>query len=244
MAKITTLYEDSAKTEALYPRTKVSAISDGDNKSLEELLDDLVLTAGRGIKIDNNEISTEYDDFSTGFDINNVTYDYMGYVPTATNGPPSYTSGMLLSVASESGGNTMQIFHHYNSDRIYVRYYRQSGSGWSEWQRFMTTQSDSLWVNESSDSSFAAQTISLDLAQYLFVVIVFRQSTTGTVIHQTVIAKPNGYTQTAFSPLKSGTAMYKRTYTPKSTGVEFYSAMSDSTEDNTKMIPRFIYGIK
>lgn len=244
MAKITTLFEDSAKTEALYPRTKVSAISDGNNTSLEELLDDLVPTAGRGIKIDNNEISTEYDDFSTGFDINNVTYDYMGYVPTATNGPAGYTSGMLLSVASESGANTMQIFHHYNSDRIYVRYYRQSGSGWSEWQRFMTTRSDSLWVNESSASSFAAQTISLDLAQYLFVVIVFRQSTTGTAIHQTVIAKPNGYDQTAFSPLTSGTTMYKRTFTPKSTGVQFYSARSDSTEDNTKMIPRFIYGIK
>jgi hypothetical protein len=108
----------------------------------------------------------------------------------------------------------------------------------------MTTQSDSLWVNESSDSSFAAQTISLDLSQYLFVVIVFRQSTTGTAIHQTVIAKPNGYTQTAFSPLTSGTAMYKRTYTPKSTGIQFYAGRSDATDDNTKMIPRYIYGIK
>lgn len=202
-----------------------------------------LLTAGRGIDIVNNEISAEYDDLSTNFDINDVIYDYMGYVSTATNGPAGYTSGMLLSVASESGGNTMQIFHHYNSDRIYVRYYRQSGSGWSEWQRFMTTQSDSLWVNESSDSSFAAQTISLDLAQYLFVVIVFRQSTTGS-IHHTVIAKPNGFDHIAFSPLTAGTTMYKRTYTPRSTGVQFYAGRSDATEDNTKMIPRYIYGIK
>ena len=39
MAKVTTLYEDSAKTNALYPRTKVSAISDGSNVSLSALLD-------------------------------------------------------------------------------------------------------------------------------------------------------------------------------------------------------------
>lgn len=57
MAKITTLYEDSAKTEALYPRTKVSAVSDANNTSLEELLDDLTLTEGTGIDITNNVIS-------------------------------------------------------------------------------------------------------------------------------------------------------------------------------------------
>ena len=39
MAKVTTLFEDSAKTEALYPRTKVSAITDENNTSLTELLD-------------------------------------------------------------------------------------------------------------------------------------------------------------------------------------------------------------
>lgn len=42
MAKVTTLFEDSAKTIALYPRTKVSAISDENNTSLTELLDSVV----------------------------------------------------------------------------------------------------------------------------------------------------------------------------------------------------------
>lgn len=41
MAKVTTLFEDSAKTEALYPRTKVSAISDANNTSLTELLENV-----------------------------------------------------------------------------------------------------------------------------------------------------------------------------------------------------------
>ena len=57
MAKITTLFEDSAKTEALYPRTKVSAVSDRNNKSLEEIIDDLTLTEGTGIDITNNVVS-------------------------------------------------------------------------------------------------------------------------------------------------------------------------------------------
>lgn len=57
MAKITTLYGDSAKTEALYPRTKVSAVSDGDNRSLEEIIDDLTLTGGEKITISNNAVN-------------------------------------------------------------------------------------------------------------------------------------------------------------------------------------------
>lgn len=37
-SKITTFYEDSAKENALYPRTKVSAVSDNDGNGLEALL--------------------------------------------------------------------------------------------------------------------------------------------------------------------------------------------------------------
>lgn len=37
-SKVTTLFEDSAKTNALYPRTKVSAVSDGSGNGLDALL--------------------------------------------------------------------------------------------------------------------------------------------------------------------------------------------------------------
>lgn len=40
MSQVTTLYADKEKTDALYPRTKVSAISDDNNKSLQDLLDE------------------------------------------------------------------------------------------------------------------------------------------------------------------------------------------------------------
>ena len=39
MSQVTTLYVNEEKTEALYPRTKVAAISDDNNVSLQELLD-------------------------------------------------------------------------------------------------------------------------------------------------------------------------------------------------------------
>ena len=41
-SKITTLFEDSAKTNALYPRTKVSAVSDANGDGLQSILDGMV----------------------------------------------------------------------------------------------------------------------------------------------------------------------------------------------------------
>ena len=56
---VETLFKDSAKTEALYPRSKVSAISDNSNVALSTLLnqkqDELI--AGDGIDITSNTIS-------------------------------------------------------------------------------------------------------------------------------------------------------------------------------------------
>ncbi len=41
-SKITTLFEDSAKENALYPRTKVSAVSDANGDGLQSILDGMV----------------------------------------------------------------------------------------------------------------------------------------------------------------------------------------------------------
>lgn len=40
-SKVTTLFEDSAKTNALYPRTKVSAVSDNNGKALSQIIDEI-----------------------------------------------------------------------------------------------------------------------------------------------------------------------------------------------------------
>lgn len=91
------------------------------------------LTEGSGIEIANNTISFHFNNLSSGTDLNNITYNYLGYVPSATNSPSGYASGMLLVVASPAGSNCMQIFHFYNGAYLFVRYYRQA-TGWGTWK--------------------------------------------------------------------------------------------------------------
>ena len=52
MSQVVTFYSDKEKTNALYPRTKLSAISDNDNKALSEIINDAVSEL-------NNSISNE-----------------------------------------------------------------------------------------------------------------------------------------------------------------------------------------
>ena len=42
MSQVVTFYSDKEKTNALYPRTKLSAISDNNNKALSEIINDTV----------------------------------------------------------------------------------------------------------------------------------------------------------------------------------------------------------
>ena len=51
MSQIVTLYKDKEKTDALYPRTKVSAISDNNNKALSEIINDTVSNFSNGMII-------------------------------------------------------------------------------------------------------------------------------------------------------------------------------------------------
>ena len=90
-SKVTTLFEDSAKQNALYPRTKVSAISDNSSNSLQQLLDakQATLVSGTNIKtvestsllgsgniplprfIDTSDLIVEYNSTSTPNYVNN-----------------------------------------------------------------------------------------------------------------------------------------------------------------------------
>ena len=50
MSQVVTFYSDKEKTNALYPRTKLSAISDNDNKALSEIINDTVSELNNSIK--------------------------------------------------------------------------------------------------------------------------------------------------------------------------------------------------
>ena len=47
--KIKTLYSDKEKTEALFPRTKISAISDDEGRGLDAILEDIQIKISSGI---------------------------------------------------------------------------------------------------------------------------------------------------------------------------------------------------
>ena len=148
-AEIKTIYSDAAKTNEIYPRTKVSAISDSNNTSLQTILDSKVatinnvapdnngnvgITAGTGIKINNNEISNVFDILS-GVDLNDIKYNYQGYISgTNTNIPNGVSAAGYLVVIQRENNSTdyaMQMYSPYNIDDIYTR--KLNNGTWGAW---------------------------------------------------------------------------------------------------------------
>lgn len=104
-----------------------------------------LLTAGTGIDITNGVVTNQFSALPTGTDLNTITYNYSGYVSSAVNSPTGYVSGML-SVIGSTNNNCMQVFHFYNGNKLFVRYYR-SATGWGDWREIqyatVTTYSNS-----------------------------------------------------------------------------------------------------
>lgn len=109
-----------------------------------------------------------------------------------------------------------------------------------------------LWENASPGSSFAAQTVSLDLSGADFVIVEFSATTTGSARPTTIIA--NGK-QGVLSWLANATAGYEillmsRNATVSDTGIYFDKAYrktisgTTATENNASAIPTRIYAIK
>lgn len=109
-----------------------------------------------------------------------------------------------------------------------------------------------VWENASPSSSFAAQTVSIDLSGADFVIVEFSATTTGSARPATIIA--NGK-QGVLSWLANATAGYEillmsRNATVSDTGIYFDKAYrktissTTATENNTSAIPTRIYAIK
>lgn len=99
-SKVTTLFEDSAKQNALYPRTKVSAVSDGSGTGLNLLLDGKqdTLVSGTNIKtvdsqsiVGSGNVVSAFDGIDTsnvlgsntgsnGTTISNVSYNVNAWI--------------------------------------------------------------------------------------------------------------------------------------------------------------------
>lgn len=96
------------------------------------------LIAGNGIKIDSsNNISNVFTKLSN-VDLNDIKYNFQGYVTSATNQPSGYASGNLLVYGREDQLSCEQIFTPYNSAiPVFVRNYATSGGSgsWTAWKK-------------------------------------------------------------------------------------------------------------
>lgn len=107
---------------------------------------------------------------------------------------------------------------------------------------------DLLWENASPASGFAAQTVLLDLSGYDFVLIYSFWSTNYLQFIAPHIALINPTGSTIESVLQAvqtnSAASLERVFVVTSSGVEFKKATLGSSQDNNKLIPVRIYGIK
>lgn len=109
-----------------------------------------------------------------------------------------------------------------------------------------------LWENPSPTNSFAAQNVTLSSDDYDFIIAVCNATTSGRTI-STLIQKGTSGT-VAFSACRGAGASYTTTYNrdferTDNTHYAVDSAYTQNsngarTEDNTKLIPVIIYGIK
>ena len=112
---------------------------------------------------------------------------------------------------------------------------------------------DLLWTNSKPTSSFAAQTIALDLSEYSAVVVKMCQTTTAQstpyCTREFIEVDSKSYYVTVPCTDYWRTVSYSRSnagrnVTVKPTGVTFAAGMLNGSNDNSWALPIEIYGVK
>lgn len=110
-----------------------------------------------------------------------------------------------------------------------------------------------VWENASSGSTFAAQTINVDLADFVAVDIEFRTTTqSGSRVVRRVYMGKQGILGEVINVTANGVyaSAVMRTAKVSETGVQFAAgydklvANTEAREDNTRVVPTRIYGIR
>lgn len=98
-----------------------------------------------------------------------------------------------------------------------------------------------LWENASPSSTFAKQTVALNLADFAGVFVYYRNQTTGSVYNSTgFVGKDDEFTM-LYVPTASSSVTVTRKGSVDANGVTFATT---SNEDSKYDIPLKIYGIK
>ena len=110
-----------------------------------------------------------------------------------------------------------------------------------------------LWQNASPESTFANQTVDMNLSEYDFVDIFYIENRGGTYEHHERIRVGKNGALDAESGIKATTAStfhVVRNVTTTTNGVQFgpggykYTGSSAYTENNNYSVPTAVYGIK
>ena len=112
---------------------------------------------------------------------------------------------------------------------------RNGGSG--------TTQIDLLWTNPNPDSSFAAQTVSIDLSSYDAILVQMRNVYNGGIRGMGIVLKESiNHSVGVFGT--SETKTFRRSVNASDTGVTFGAGYNGENSSSNAAIPLLIYGIK
>lgn len=123
-----------------------------------------------------------------------------------------------------------------------------SGVGSTVTGAISNLQAKLLWTNSSPTSSFAGQTVGVDLTPYKFVIITFKATKSSDYYYSETVAKGlRAYPQTGFNNTEG---IFRRETTPTDTGVTFSRCFVwdirnyNTSGNNDYLIPYQIYGIK
>ena len=100
-----------------------------------------------------------------------------------------------------------------------------------------------VWANENPDVDFPAQTVSLDLSAYSFILISYRHGTNGNY-QSTAIIPIDGSTHIIYVNYLSNNYNYKRGVTVTATDITFTTGYRQDTANKEYCIPLKIWGIK
>ena len=133
--KVKTLYEDREQTQAVFPRTKTNAVSDGEGYSLDNIINALQVAidgkAPDGYGLGKSAIWTENLDTATKCGFYNWTEGAQG-------APLRYGSVLVINREAPQGSRIIQLGFEPCMETIgaiLIRY--RTNSNWTEWE----------WVN-------------------------------------------------------------------------------------------------
>ena len=160
---------------------------------------------------------------------------------TGSSGVPYAAGGLFVMVKGLTSADGFILLHYTSASYGDFRMYIAQNGPTGKW----LGSRDLLWTNSSPTSSFAAQTVAVDLSGYDFITVVAYESTSNAVEMSATISNTIGAKGRLF--LMANSRQF-RAIEIGATGVVFgvgrSGAISETAaEDNTAAVPVYIYGI-